>query len=66
MTKTPATVTVITKADCEYTAQMARRMTLDPTNHYPRSCENWPINPDVFAPPIAIDCVELERRQREG
>lgn len=63
MTRYVPSVTVITQADCESVAQMARRMTLDPTDHYPRSFAHWPCDPDVFAPPIAIDCTELERHR---
>ncbi len=66
MTKTPITVTVITRADTEAQVIAAKRLRLDPTDQYPRSFEHWPMDPGVFTPHPPIDCDELERRQREG
>jgi hypothetical protein len=54
-------VTAITKADRDAQAATARRMSVDPTDYYPRSFETWPVDPDVFAPPLAIDCADLDR-----
>jgi hypothetical protein len=48
------------------TAAAARRLTPDRTEHYPRAFEHWPINPDVFGPPLAIDCAELDRARVEA
>lgn len=64
MTRSVPSVTVITQAETDAIAAQARRLTPDLTNYYPRSFEHWPCDPDVFAPPIAIDCAELERMQR--
>ncbi len=56
-----ADLTVVTRADMDATAAMAKRLTPDTTDYYPRSFETWPCDPAVFAPPLAIDCADLDR-----
>jgi hypothetical protein len=66
VTKYVPSVTVITRADTDAIAAAARGRTPDTKDYYPRSFEHWPCDPAVFAPPIAIDCDELDRRQRDA
>ncbi len=56
-----ADLTIVTRADLEAQAVAASRLKPDLTDYYPRSFETWPADPGIFAPPLAIDCADLDR-----
>jgi hypothetical protein len=53
-----ADLTIVTRADMDAAAAMARPVDL--TDYYPPN-PRWPADPDVARGPLAFDCADLDR-----